>query len=167
MGERTYSFDAFMQLSDGAVAQTAPGFSQVAGAQKTLDFGGSPSRTDLGIVGGWARIDAALVIDVSALNVANANNDYRFVVLGSNNANMSSPVVLGEMELGNGAALPFGSAGLASTGAGSTSVPGRYEILFTTEQADIKYEFVGLYLVTAGTSPSIQYTAFVAVLPEE
>jgi hypothetical protein len=165
MGSRTYAFDAFMQLADGANAVTAAGFTQVGGIAKILDLGGAPNRSDLGIVGGYARIDAALVVDVSALNVANANNDYRLVLLGSNNANMSAPVVLGELELGNGAALPNGVAGLASTGAGSTSFPGRYEMLFATEQADINYEFVALWVVPAGTAPSITFTAFVAVLP--
>jgi len=166
MGSRTYTFDALMQLSDGLTPISAPSLSYVSAAPKILDLGGGGGRSDLGAVGGGVRLEAALVIDVAALNVANANNNYGLILLGSNNADMSKPVVLGEIQLGHGASLPLGSAaGSASTGAGSTSTPGRYELLFATEQDDINYEFVALYVQASGTSPSIQFTAFVAVLP--
>ncbi len=159
MGSRTYSFDAKLALSDGAAPYTANGPGLVAGAQKVIDFGGAPIRFDLGIVGGFARIDAACVIDVDALVTTNANNRYVIQIVGSNTlGSLAGGQVLGSMELGNTAAL--------SSGAG-TSTPGRYELLFSTEQADINYEFVGLYVVAQGTGASISFRAFAAVLPEE
>lgn len=158
MGSRTYSFDAKMLAVDGAVAYTASGPGLVGGVQKIIDFGGAPRRTDLGIVGGMARIDLALIIDVSALNVANANNVYRVNVVGTNNpATLAGGQRLGSIALGNTGAMSAGEA---------TSIPGRYELMVSTEQADINYEYVGVYVDAAGTAPSIALTAFFAPLPE-
>jgi hypothetical protein len=42
----------------------------------------------------------------------------------------------------------------------------RYEILFTNEQGSGKYQWVKLFLVVGGTTPSISFQAFIAVLPE-
>lgn len=167
MGSRIYSYDKSMLLADGAAAQTADGIGQVGGANKILDLGGALSRTDLGIVGGLARLDAAVVVDISAITTA-TDGQVNMWVLGSNNADGSKPVVLGGLQLGLGNLLPNGTAGSEATGAGSTTVAGRREILFSTEQNDINYEYAYLYVDHLGsTSHSITYTAFVAVLPKE
>ena len=159
MGSRTYSFDAKMVLADGAAPYTANGNGLVAGAQRIIDFGGAPRRSDIGVVGGMARIDLAAVIDVSAIVPANAANRYVVQVVGSNSPNtLAGGQVLGSMELGNTAALSSGAA---------TSTVGRYELMFSTEQADVNYEFVGLYVVAQGAGASIAFTAFAAVLPKE
>lgn len=167
MGSRTYSFDALMQLADGAAASTGNGIGQVASANKILDLGGSPARTDLGIVGGNARLDAMAVFDVSALVASNTDNLYTLSIMGSNNSDGSKPVNLATLLVGNFTLIPNGSTGSAATGAGSTSVAGRFELPFSTEQNDINYRYVYLYLTVAGTSKSITLTAFVARLPQE
>lgn len=167
MGSRTYTQDALMVLADGAAATTANGIGQVASANKILDLGGAPSRTDLSIVGGFARADYMAVIDVSALVASNIDNLYTLSIMGSNNADGSKPVNLASILLGNFTLLPNGSTGSAATGAGSTSVAGRFELPFSTEQADINYEYVYLYATVAGTGKSITFKAFVAPLPEE
>lgn len=156
MGQSNYAFDAFMLMSDGLTAYTSAQIAKVAAANKILDFGGALTRTDIGLVGGLARIDNALVIDVSAITVG-ATNLYDIFVMGSNNSGGSSPVVLGSIRLGNTAVLPNGA---------TTSVVGRYELLYSTEQADINYQYVYLWVVPQGTSPSITFTAFSAPLPE-
>lgn len=159
MGSRTYSFDAKLLMSDNGAAYVANGPGLVGGVQKIVDLGGAPRRTDLGIVGGMARIDMACVVDVYALNVANANNHYIIQLVGSNTpGTLAGGQVLAEVDLGNTAALTVGAA---------TSTAGRYEMLFTTEQADINYEYVGLYVISLGTGASINFQAFLAVLPEE
>lgn len=167
MGSRTYSFDALMQLADGAAASTSSGIGQVASANKILDMGGAPSRTDLGIVGGMARIDAMAVFDVSAIVATNTDNLYTLSIMGSNNSDGSKPVNLASLLVGNFTLIPNGSTGAASTGAGSTSSAGRFELPFSTEQNDINYRYIYLYLTVVGTSKSITLTAFVAVLPKE
>jgi hypothetical protein len=168
MGMRTYNYDSKLVLSDGAAAYTASGIGQVNSANAILNFGGYPSRTDLGVVGGFARVDAACVVNISAITTATDGN-YRLSVMGSNNANGSLPVVLGEIQVGLGSVLPNGSAaGTDVAGTGSTSTAGIREILFSTEQNGINYEYVYLYVTVSGsTSKSITLTAFVAVLPKE
>jgi len=185
MGSRTYSFDKQMQLADGAAAVTASGFTQVGGAIKILDLGGALNRFDLGVIGSEARIDCALVVDVSAISTA-TDGHYRLHVMGSNNPNMLAPVSLGCLDIGLGTKLfggPIVSGGVTlgvagaenaaiSTGSnlptGNTTVVGRREILFTTEQSDVMNEYIGLWVEVLGTtSASIQFTAFVAVLPLE
>jgi hypothetical protein len=166
MGMRTYSYDAFMQLADGAAAVTADGIAQVASASKILDLGGAKPRTDIGLVGSMARLDAVVVLDVSAITTA-TDGQVNIWVLGSNNADGSKPVVLGGQQLGLGNLLPNGTAGSEATEAGSTTVAGRREIFFTNEQKDITYRYVYLYVDHLGsTSHSITFTAFVAVLPD-
>ena len=64
MGSRTYSFDAFLLMADGALATTASGIAQVGGANRILDLGGVLTRSDIGIVGALSRMDAVVVIDV-------------------------------------------------------------------------------------------------------
>ena len=156
MGQRTYPFDAFMLLSDGATAYTAAQIAKVSAANKIIDTGGAPTRTDIGLTGGLARMDQVAVLDVSAITVG-ATNLYDIFVMGSNNASGSNPVVLGSMRLGNTAVLPNGA---------QTSTTGRYEVLFSTEQADVNYEYIYLWVVPQGTSPSITFTGWVSKLPE-
>lgn len=166
MGSRTWTMDRKMLFADGAAATTASGIAQVSGANAIIDLGGAPNRTDLGIVGGYARVDMAMQIDVSALVASNTDNVYRLHVMGSNNADGSKPVVLGGIVLGNFTLIPNGSTGSAATGAGSTSVAGRYEVFFTNEQADIIYEYIYIYVTAAGTGVSITFTAEGVILPD-
>jgi hypothetical protein len=177
---RTYSFDKFMQLHDGGAAVTASGFGQVGGSNKILDLGGASDRLDQGIVGSESRIDAALVVDIAAISVV-TDGRYRIHILGSSSANMLAPVSLGCIEIGLGTAILGGLGGLGvaaseavllggagSAPAGNTTVPGRRELLFCTEQNDVMNEFIALYVEVLGaTSKSLQFTAFVAVLPLE
>jgi hypothetical protein len=167
MGDRTYSYDALMVLADGAAATTSAGIGQVSSANKILDLGGAPSRTDLSIVGGFARADYMAVIDVTALVASNTDDLYTVAIMGSNNADGSAPVNLAALLLGNFTLIPNGSTGAASTGAGSTTSTGRFELPFTTEQNNVKYEYIYLYVTPVGTSKSITLKCFVAPLPVE
>jgi hypothetical protein len=174
MGDRTYSYDANACLSDGAAAQTASGYAQCTGVDGIVDLGGNqlvtitlPSIADSStITPQQARIDAVCVIDVTAIDIASGNETYRLCVVGSNDPAFGSGKVncLGEMEIGKGASLGF------ANGQDAPAVPAiggnRYEVPFTNEQANVKYQFVKLYLVISGTTPSITFKAWVAVLPE-
>jgi hypothetical protein len=152
--DRTYSFDKNLELADGAVPLTATGFAQSGGANAVLDLGGNQGTNPKQ----QSRIDAVCVIDVGALTTTGAQT-YKFMLLGSNDAGMGTGnVVLGEIEAGVGGSI----AGINM----ATSGPGRYELLFTTNQAGQLYEFVALYVIVSGATPSAAFTAFVAVLPE-
>jgi hypothetical protein len=173
-GDRTYSFDANMGLADGAAAQTGTGFTQYAGADGFVDLGGNqgavvtlPSIADVStIVPQQARIDAVCVVDLTAIGTTSTNL-YKLLLLGSNNPafTVGTAQALAELELGAFASLSntFGFVTPAPPAVGGS----RYELLFTNEQNNVKYQFLKLYAVlSGGGSPSTQFRAFVAVLPE-
>lgn len=165
----TYQLDAKLILSDGAAAYTANTIGQVASANQILDLGGAPPRTDLNITGGFAALRFAVVMDISAINIANTNNLYTIAILGSNSANGANPVWLGGLQVGHGAAMPNGthSTGGAAAGTGSDSSIGRYIVFATSEENDVKYEFIYLWIMPAGTAPSITFKAFASMWPFE
>lgn len=172
MGDRTYSFDANMGLSDGAVAVAASGYSQYAGADGIVDLGGNqnvtvtlPSIADVSsITPQQARIDAMLVVDVTAVTTSGTALA-SLIIVGSNDPAFGAgkTTQLGMMQFGAIASQlqPNGFITAAPAAVGGS----RYEIPFTSEQNNIKYQYVKLYVVIAN-SGSITFKAFVAVLPE-
>lgn len=153
--DRVYNFDANLVLADGAAAATATAYSQVGGATQVLDLGGNQSTSPKQ----QARLDAVVVIDVSAIKTTSGNETYKLILVGSNDAGLATGnVVLGEIMLGKGSSLDILN--------GADSVTGQYELFFSTNQSGTLYEFIGLYVVIGGTTPSITFTADVAVLPE-
>ena len=150
---RTYTFDANLQVSDGAV-YTASGALTVGGAASILDLGGNQGQTPLLT----ARIDAYLILDVLAITVSGTQT-YQFDVMLSNDPAFG----LGNVVAGPGIQLGVGTS--LRSGNASNSVTGRYEVGFTNNVAGSIYEFMEVFL-TAANSPSIAVEAFVAVLPE-
>jgi hypothetical protein len=59
------------------------------------------------------------------------------------------------------------AGGRALVGAGSDSYPGRYILLFQTEQADVKYEWIYGYVTVVGTGKSITFRMFISMFPVE
>lgn len=172
-GDRTYSIDANAFLSDGAAAIAATGYAQYAGADGIMDLGGNqnvtitlPSIADVtSIVPQQARIDAVLVVDVTAVTVS-GTAVATLILVGSNDPAFGA--TSGSFQLGM---MSFGAAAsLLQVNAKVTGTPpaiggSRYEIPFTNEQNNVKYEYLKLYVVIAN-SGSITFKAFVAVLPE-
>ena len=171
-GDRTYSFDANAALSDGAAAYAATGFAQYAGADGVVDLGGNinvvttlPSIADsTSIKYQYARIDAVAVIDVTAVTTSGSALEKIFVVLSNDAAFGASNVFMaGQLQFGNSSALEYINP--ATTAAPNAVGGSRYEIPFTNEQNNVKYQYIKLYNVISG-SGSITYKAFIAVLPE-
>jgi len=155
--DRTYSFDINLCLSDAAAALTASGYSQCGGADGLLDLGGNQGVTPTQ----FARIDAACVIDITAIDEASSNETYQFDIMVSNDPAFGAGNIVnaGGIQVGKGASLrgPVAQA---------DSATGRIELLWTNQIAGTIYEYAKLYVTMAGTSPSITFNAFVAVLPE-
>lgn len=144
MGSRTFSFDAELQMKDaGLVASSAA--ATVDGDAKILDVGD-------------ARLDAVLIVDVSAIEIASDNEEYDIILQGSSSATFASDIQnLAQMNLG---------ATEVRQGGAIDSVAGRYEMPFTNEQADVRYQYLRLYTVVAGTvATGINYKAFIGELP--
>lgn len=140
MGSRTYTFDALTQLKD-AGAITASAAAQVAAAAKILDMGAG-------------RFDGTVVFDVSAIDVSSADEIYDLIIQGSNSSTFASGVEnLAQLNL---------AAAAVRDGGGQVSTVGRYELGVTNEQADVVYRYVRAYTKVAGTTPSINYTAFLS-----
>lgn len=167
--QRTYSFDANAVLSDNAAAYTASGYLQAFGADGVVDLGGNqgvtvtlPSIDDVSsITPQQPRIDAMLILDITALDIASGNETYQIDLMGSNDPNFAAaaPVCLAGIQLGKGASL-------RGAVAQKDSVIGRVELGFTNNLAGSIYQFVKAYLTTGGTTPSINISSFIAVLPE-
>lgn len=152
--DRTYSFDANNVLSDNAAAYTANGYLQAGGTQAILDLGGNQGTSPAQ----QARIDAMCIFDVTAIDVASTNERYRLLVLVSNDPAMANSHCAAALELGDG---PTGTPATQED-----SVIGRYEIGFTNQVAGTIYQYVSVYLIVSGTTPSISILSFIAVLPE-
>lgn len=171
-GDRTYSFDANATLSDGAAAITATGYAQFAGADGIMDLGGNqnvtvtlPSIADVStITPQQARIDAVVVVDVTAVTTTGTASE-KLIVVGSNDPAFGAGKVaqLAMMEFGAAASLEQANGFV--TPAPNAIGGSRYELPFTNEQNNVKYEFIKIYVVIAN-SGSITFKAFVAVLPE-
>jgi hypothetical protein len=171
-GDRSYSIDVNMILSDGAAAYAASGYAQYAGADGIIDFGGNqnvtitmPSIADTAtLTPQQARIDAMLVIDVTAVTTTGTASEKVIAVLSNNPAfSAGTTIMAGMMEFGAIASQdqPNGFVTAAPNAVGGS----RYELGICSEQNNVKYQYLKLYNVIAN-SGSITYKAFVAVLPE-
>ena len=132
MPERKYSFDALVNLKN-AGALTASGNLQIGGVDSILDFG-------------IARMEGVVVVGMTAIDTADANETYDIILEGSNSATFASGV------------NELASMKITSTG--------QFEIPFVTEKAVAgvitKYRYFRATLAVAGTTPSINFTAWVA-----
>jgi hypothetical protein len=142
------TFDAaFLTKDAGAVV--ANGADQVAAANKIIDLGGVPNR-----------IDARLMIDVSAMDLTSGDETYQIHIQGSSDPTFTTPIwTLATQLLGK-------ASGRATNTA--DSVLGRYELAFCNELLTAlgvftTFRYLRTYHVCAGTTPSINYTAFIGM----
>jgi hypothetical protein len=140
MGQRVYNIDIELLLADGLAAVTADSVSQVASANVSKQLGPG-------------RFEGVLVIDVTAIKTSAGDELYHLLLQGGTDNTFATKETVAQLTLGAGAARP---------GAPVTSVIGRYEIPFVTEQHDVSYPWERLYIDVAGTAPSITLKAFIA-----
>lgn len=146
MSQRRYTFDYSLLLKDaGLLAATAN--AQVSGSDKILDLGAG-------------RVDAVVVIDITAIEVDTGNEDYAIAIQGSSSATFGSNVVtLARLRVGDSSV----------TGDTVDTVIGRYEVPFCNERPGATastpelFRYVRVRTVIAGTIVTgINFTAFVA-----
>ncbi|MEO6381974.1 MAG: hypothetical protein ABIO35_08250 [Nitrobacter sp.] len=153
MGDRAYDFDANLILSDQVAAYTADGFLQVSGANAVINIGGNQSTSPTQ----QARTEFAVVVEISAIDVASTNETYQLKIIGNNTGNFAdgTGVVLGMLEFGDGPTrIPVNA--LVDT------TIGEYEMFFTNEQGGTKYQYAAAFLDVGGTTPSITFTSVYA-----
>lgn len=102
---------------------------------------------------GDGLVEGHLVLDVSAVEVADGTEIYLICLEGSNVAAMSSgSVTLAQIEMGN-----------ATAPADADTGTGRFVVPFRNEQNGVNYRYVRLYTEIAGTiATGINYSAFIA-----
>lgn len=139
MAQKDYTFDALLELKD-AGAVTSDDAGTVDASDKIVDLGA-------------ARCDGVMVVDVSALSVADGDERYDVKLQGSSSSTFASGIV-------NLATLVLGDSSV--TGASADSTTGRYEVPFTNEHDGTVYRYVRAFVDGTGTSWSINYTAWLA-----
>lgn len=153
--DRAYTFDVNNQFSDNAAAYTANGYLQSGGVDGLIDLGGNQGTSPAQ----QARIDAMAIFNVTAIDIASGNERYTLKVLVSNDPAFASGVF-------EAAAVGLGKGSSGTPTTLGDSVIGCYEIGFTNQVAGTIYQYAKVYLVVAGTTPSISVGGFIAVLPE-
>lgn len=123
-----YPYDANLSLHDGTAI--------------TSDGAGSVAYYD---VGASARFPAACVLNITALDDANSDETYDFIIQGCTATNFSSTKQLGSMTVTRGDT-------------------GRFTILFDNEQDGTAYRYIRVYFDVSGTTPSISADVYLAPL---
>lgn len=140
--QKDFTYDNATRLKD-AGAVTTTGADQVGGSAQVLDLGAG-------------RVDARVIVDISALTVGGASpENYQIVAQFSNSSSFASGVV-------NGASVFVGSATPTNQSA-NTAAPARVEIGVTNEINGTIYRYMRTFRIVAGTAPSINYVANLAL----
>lgn len=102
---------------------------------------------------GEGLVDAYLVLDVSAVEVASTDEIYLICLEGSTVSGMGSgSVCLAQIEMGNATAPADADTGV-----------GRFVVPFRNEQNGTTYRYVRIYTEVAGTiATGINFLAFIA-----
>lgn len=139
---RTYPIDTALQLEDGAAAITAT----EVNSGGILDLG-----ADSIMIG-------AVCLQASNIVVNDDDESYKIELQGSPDADFGTPVnnvVLATLHVG-----AHEVTGAVPGDTATDSPAGVYYVPFVNDVAGTVYRYVRLKVTIAGTSPSIQYTAF-------
>jgi hypothetical protein len=135
--DETFDYSGIMKDA-GLVAASAA--ATVGGSAKVLDLGAQ-------------RLDARVIVDVTACEAASNDEGYTVIVQVSNSPTFASTKFVA-------AAALFGDPTI-TTESLDTAVPRRQEIAFTNEINGVVYRYARLYTVVVGTiATGINYSAF-------
>lgn len=136
--QKDFTYDNALLLKDaGAITASAAG--TVAAVARVLDLG-------------QGRLDARVIVDISAISVSVADQLYGVEVQLSDVANFATGIRIGST-------LRFGHQ--TATGESAGTVIGRYENAFTNELNGVIYRYARAFARIAGTTPSINFTAYI------
>lgn len=141
---RKGTFDALLEMHDGAAAITADGAGQVDSAAKVLDLGGAHT------------VNGQMIVDVSAFDTTTGDEVCSLKLQGSNTAAFGGTdiVDLATLSLGDATQLP-GAA---------DETTGLFEVPFVNRKSlagtMTTFRYLRVYFDVGGTSPSITCTAY-------
>jgi len=144
MNSKRYTFDSLLELKDaGLVAASAA--AEVDSAAKIVNLGAG-------------FVEGDIVIDVTALEIADNDETYDIVLQLSSDADFGTAGNIVER-----CSLHLGAKETKRTDCDKDDATGRYTLPFNTEHAGTVYQYARLYTVVAGTvGTGINYTAFMA-----
>ena len=102
--------------------------------------------------GGAVLTEFITVINVESIDIANSDETYTFRIVGSTDAARTDATILGELIIGDNAAIAIETQDAA---AGD-----RYEITWRSAKNGTNYRYLDLHLDVGGTTPSIGFNAF-------
>ena len=105
---------------------------------------------------GAGLLDAYVIFDVTALDVTTGDESYKFMLEFSPDAAFGTA---GNIRVV--AQLHIGGA-TATTPNGAADTIGRFTLPFRNERNGTAYRYARLYTLIAGTSPSIDFSAWIA-----
>lgn len=143
------TLDVSMRLKDSGAAVTSDTLATVGGSTATLDLGAAHFQGDL-------------VVDMEAtVDTTTGDEYYRLQLIGCNTEAFTTTaiVVLATLELGDATQLA-GAVGGVDTDKGTSG--DRYIVPFSNQIMNTYFRYVRLVANVSGTTPSIDYTAFVA-----
>ena len=150
--DRTFDFQNLMKDA-GVIGASAA--AQVGGSDKIVDLSaadgvdGTPSGSD------GDRIDATLIIDVTAIELATGDEIYDILVQVSASSTFASGIK-------TVAGLNLADV-LVSDGGADDGEVGHYELSFTNEYNGVAFRFCRVFTEVAGTvATGIDYTAHLA-----
>lgn len=159
--------DATLVLHDSASNVTADALCTVGGsaAAGIIDIGGATSAGQIGATIGSAGTNAAdacfdVQVDVATCDATTGDEVYELQILGSNSSTFASGVVLlGVLMLGDATQLAGGTGGVdTDKGAGTHILTVRNRIDTTA------YRYVRANVEVSGTTPILNFTAFISNL---
>ena len=138
--QHNVTFDALLLCKDaGSISSSAA--AQVSGTDKIIDLG-------------TGRFDGALIVDVTAVDSTTGDEVCYIECQFSDTANFAAVKEIGSVTKVGGA---------TGTGKGAVdAVPQRRELPFCNEFNGVLYRYFRVYTRVAGTSPSVNYVAFIA-----
>ena len=138
INQKGFTYDHSLLLKD-AGAVTASGVGQVGGSNRIIDIGAS-------------RMDLRVIVDVSVIDTSSTDESYRLRVQFSNSPTFANTIVA-PVSVELGVASVTGNS--AATGNGT-----RLELACANEYNGVTYRYMRVSHVLAGTTPSINYTAY-------
>lgn len=136
------TFDSDLEFKDaGLVAASAA--AQVDAANQIVDVG-------------TGLFKGCMILDVSALEIADNDEIYDIVIQGSSDSDFGTDTNIVEL-----AALNLSAAEVKRTDCNKDDSTGRFKIYFDNENDGTYYRYLRVYTVVAGTiATGINYTAY-------
>lgn len=144
------TFDAELELKDAGLIAADENATQVDSSDAIIDLGAG-------------RVEADLVLNVTACEVASGDEVYKVCTMFSNSATHASGVVAGPIFMLGDAAGIAAILDAPTVSPDTDNGTGRFIIPFTNEFAGISYRYMLLSVEVSGTiATGVNFTAYVS-----